>query len=133
MTVSSDDGEPFQMRTLVLAILLSSLALGDLEQKTENYVHLSEAVADSLVTYRVQPICPDDACTRCADAEVVLKVVVKRSGTVKQMTVVRAADSRLLEAALDAVKRWRYQRYILNGSPVEYETHATIKSWKCGT
>src|SRR5271167_473576 len=104
MTVSSDDGEPFQMRTLVLAILLSSLALGDLEQKPENYVHLSEAVADSLVTYRVQPIFPDDACPRCAAAEVVLKWVGKRSGTVNQMAVVRAAVSRRLEAALDAVK-----------------------------
>ena len=121
------------MRILVLAIVLSSLALGDLEQKTENYVHLSEAAGDRLVAYRVQPICPNDGCARCRDAEVVLKVVVKRSGTVKRVTVVRAADSRLAEAARNAVQQWRYERYMLNGSPVEYETHTTIKSWSCGT
>jgi hypothetical protein len=124
---------PFDMRVLVLAVLLGSLSLGDLERKGESRVHLSEGAGNSLVNYRVQPRCPGDSCTRCGEAEVVLKLVVRTSGTVKQITVVRARDSRLAEAAIDAVKHWRYERYILNGSPVEYETYTTIKSWMCGT
>jgi protein TonB len=121
------------MRVLVFAVLVGSLAWGDLEQKVESRVHVSETVGDSLIRYRVQPICPYLACTRCANAEVVLKLVLKKGGTVKQVSVVHAIDSALAEAALDAVKQWRYDRYVLNGSPVKYETHATIKSWKCGT
>jgi TonB family protein len=104
-----------------------------LEQKGESRVHVSEAVGNRLVTYRVRPTCPVDACTQCEEAVVVLKLVIKKNGTLKQITVVRAGDSRLAEAALDAVRQWRYGRYMLNGSPVEYETHTTIKSWMCGT
>jgi len=124
------------MRVLVFAALVSSLVWSDLEQKVENRVHLSETLGNSLVKYRIQPTCPYDACTRCANAEVAevaLKLVVKKGGTVEQVTVTRASNSRLAQAALDAVSQWRYERYVLNGSPVEYETHATIKSWKCGT
>jgi hypothetical protein len=120
------------MSVLVLAILLGSLALGDLERQGESRVHLSEGAGNRLVKYWVQPRCPDDSCTRCGDAEVVLKLVVKRSGAVKQITVVHAREARLAEAAIDAVKQWRYERYILNRSPVEYETYTTIKSWMCG-
>ena len=121
------------MRVLVLAVLLGSLALGDLERSGESRVHLSEGAGNRLVQYRVQPSCPYDSCTRCGDAEVVLKLVVRKSGTVKQITVVRARDPRLAEAALDAVQHWRYERYMLNGGPVEYETRTTIKFWTCKT
>lgn len=51
----------------------------------------------------------------------------------KQITVVRTPDPKLAEAARDAVKRWRYDRYVLDGSPVEYETHTTLQSWTCAT
>ena len=118
-----------EMRVIILAILLSSLAFGDLEQKGESRVHVSEAVGNRLVTHRVRPTRPDNAFTRCDGAEVALKVVIEKSGTLKQITVVRAGDSRLAEAALDAVRQWRYGRYRVNGSPVEYETYTTIKSW----
>jgi len=120
-----------EMRVIVLAVFLSSQAFVDLEQKGGSRVHVSEAVGNRLVRHRVQPTCPDNVCTRCDGAEVALKVVIKNGGTVKQITVVRASDSRLAEAALDAVTQWRYGRYRVNGSPVEYETHTTIKSWMC--
>jgi len=126
-------GVPSGMWSLVLTILLSALMLGDLEQRGDHRLHLSEAAGNLLVKYRVQPRCPDDSCTQCENAEVNLKLVVGKSGTVKQIAVVRAPDSRLAEAARDAVKQWRYERYLLNGSPVEYETYTTIKSWVCGT
>jgi TonB family protein len=132
--VSSEDGGiPFEMRVLVFVVLVGSLVRGDLGQKVQSRVHLSEIVGDSLAKRRLQPICPYDACTRCANAQVVLKLVVSKGGTVKQVTVARASNSMLAKAALDAVSQWRYEQYVLNGSPVEYDTHATIKSWKCGT
>jgi outer membrane biosynthesis protein TonB len=121
------------MRVLVLAILLCSLARGDLAQKGQSRVYVSEGVGNRLVTHRVRPTCPDEACSQCKDAEVVLKLVIRKIGTVKQITVMRAGDSRLAGAALDAVRQWRYGQYMFNGSPVEYETSTTVKSWMCGT
>ena len=122
-----------EMKVLALAVFLCSPALGDLEQKGESRVHLSEGVGNRLVTHRVRPTCPDEACSLCEEAEVILKLVIAKSGTVKQITVVRAGDSRLAGAALDAVRQWRYGRYKLNGGAVEFETYTTIKSWLCGT
>jgi hypothetical protein len=124
---------PLDMKVLVLAVLFGSLLFCDLERKGESRVRLSEGAGNRLVKYWVQPRCPDDSCVPCGDAEVVLQLVVGRSGTVKHVAMVRAPDSRLAEAAMNAVKHWRYERYVLNGSPVEYETYTTIKSWMCGT
>ena len=67
------------MRVLVLAILLCSLARGDLEQKGESRVHVSEGVGNRLVTHRVRPTCPDVACSQCEDMEVVLKLVISEN------------------------------------------------------
>jgi hypothetical protein len=47
------------MRVLVLAILLCSLARGDLGQKGQSRVYVSEVVGNRLVTHRVRPTCPD--------------------------------------------------------------------------
>src|SRR5262249_16340783 len=113
--------------------LLSSLTLSDLKQRDKHLLYLSEATGNRLVLHRVQPKCPDDFCSRCQNAEVQLMLVVGRSGIVKQITVVRTPDPKLAEAARDAVEHWRYERYILNGSPVEYQTHTTLKSWRCAT
>lgn len=121
------------MRGLVLLILLSSLLLGDLKQQSEHRLQMSEAAGNAHIKYRVEPRCPDDSCTECGDAEVNLKLVVAKSGGVKQISVVRTPNPKLGEAARNAVKQWRYDRYLLNGSPVEYETYTTIRSWRCGT
>lgn len=121
------------MRALVVTILLGSVLSGDLKQEGKSRLHISEGAGNNLITHRIQPICPDDACTLCKHAEVILRIEAKKSGTVNQVSVVRAGDSRLAEAALNAVKQWRYRRYIINGSPVEYETRTTMKSWACRT
>ncbi len=119
------------MKALILAVLLGSFALGGLEQKEAARVHMSEALANRLVAHRVQPVCPG-ACSLCEHAEVKLKLLVSKSGTVKRV-ILFSGDSRLAEAAIDAVKQWRYERYVLQGAVVEYETYTTVKSWLCKT
>lgn len=121
------------MRGLVLLILLGSLGFGALKQQGEHRLHMSEAAANRHIKYRVEPRCPYGSCAGCRDAEVNLKVVVAKSGAVREITVVRTPNPELGEAAKNAVRRWTYHRYLLNGSPVEYETYTTIRSWKCGT
>ena len=127
--VCGKEGVSRAMKVLIL-VLLGSFALGDLEQKEEcACVHISEALGNRLVAHRVQPVCPD-ACSLCEHAEVKLKLLVSKSGTVKRATPI-SGDWRLAEAATDAVKQWRYERYVLQGAPVEYETYTTVKSWLC--
>lgn len=121
------------MRVFVLTILFSSLVSGDLKQREEPRVHISEGAGNLRIQYRAEPKCPYNSCTKCGDAVVNVKLVVGESGSVKQVTVVRTPDRKLADAAENAIKQWRYKRYLLNGSPVEYETYTTIKSWVCGT
>lgn len=118
------------LATLVLGILSSSFPLGDLEQQMKApRVHVSERVASHLVINRVKPVCPI-ACSLCENAVVKLKLVISKSGTVRHVTVVRA-DSRLADAAAEAARLWRFKPYMLQGSPVEYETYASLSSWTC--
>jgi protein TonB len=44
---------------------------------------------------------------------------------VKELKVVSGPDQ-LQQAALDAVKNWRYRPYLLNGQPVEVRTIVNI-------
>ena len=117
------------MKALIFVALLGSFALGDLKQKQESHLHISETLGNRLVAHRVQPVCVG-ACSLCEHAEVKLKVLVSKSGALKSVTPLRG-DWRLAEAAIDAVEQWRYERYLLQGRPVEYETYTTVKSWLC--
>jgi len=118
------------LATLILGILSGSLPLGDLEYQMKALrVHVSDRVASHLVIRRVKPVCPI-ACSLCDHAEVKLKLVISKSGTVRHVTVVRA-DSRLADAAAEAARLWRFKPYMLQGSPVEYETYASLRSWTC--
>ena len=121
------------MRSLAFFVLFGSLALGDLKQPGEHRLHVAEAEGNRHVRHRVAPHCPEDICSDCAGAEVTVKVVVGKSGGVKEVQVVRTPNRKLGEGAREALRQWRYDRYLLNGSPVEYETYTTIRKWRCGT
>jgi protein TonB len=57
--------------------------------------------------------------------QVVLEAVISTSGTVSATRVLRGP--RLLRgAAVDAVRRWRYKPYLVNGSPVDVATIVTV-------
>jgi protein TonB len=51
------------------------------------------------------------------------KITVK--GQVEELKLV-SGDSLLAQAAMDAVRRWRYTPYSLNGQPIAKEARITI-------
>ena len=55
-----------------------------------------------------------------------MMVVVDERGKVTKARVT-SGDPVLAEAALDAVKQWRYKPYTLNGEPVEFETSIKVQ------
>ena len=54
-----------------------------------------------------------------------LKAVIDTDGTIKELSVVSGPEL-LQQAALDAVKQWRYRPYLLNGDPVEVGTTINV-------
>jgi TonB family protein len=79
----------------------------------------------ALVVQKVAPKYPDGALKAKLQGTVVLDVVVGLSGEVGQVAVV-SGDATLAQAAIEAVKQWKYKPYEVNGSPVEMETEVTF-------
>jgi protein TonB len=56
---------------------------------------------------------------------VVLQAMISKDGTIENLSVV-SGPMMLRQAALDTVKTWRYQPYLLNNVPVEVETTVNV-------
>src|SRR2546426_8536538 len=69
---------------------------------------------------RALPKYPDPARRAGLDGTVILLVVVEADGTVGEIDVIKNPDQRwgFDLAAIDAVKRWRYQPALMSGRPV---------------
>ncbi|OLB86431.1 MAG: hypothetical protein AUI17_04340 [Acidobacteriales bacterium 13_2_20CM_2_55_5] len=74
---------------------------------------------------RVQPLYPPLAKQARIQGQVVLRAVISRSGAIENLQVL-SGHPMLVQAAMDAVKQWRYRPYSLNGEAVEVETRVTV-------
>jgi protein TonB len=54
-----------------------------------------------------------------------LHAIIAKDGTVQQLEVM-SGHPLLVQAALDAVRQWRYQPTLLNGEPVEVDTTVDV-------
>jgi TonB family protein len=74
----------------------------------------------NLVASRV-PVYPEIAKMKGVEGNVVMQAIISKDGTVKQVHVTQG-DSRLRNAAMDAVYKWQYRPYRINGHPVDVAT-----------
>jgi periplasmic protein TonB len=56
---------------------------------------------------------------------VVLQATISKSGSIENLRVI-SGPPMLQQAAMDAVRSWRYKPYLLNGEPVEVETTINV-------
>jgi periplasmic protein TonB len=56
---------------------------------------------------------------------VVLQATISKSGSIQNLRVI-SGHPMLQQAAMDAVRSWRYKPYLLNGEPVEVETTINV-------
>ena len=61
------------------------------------------------VVKKVNPQYPEDARNEKVQGTVLLEVVVRKDGSVGQITPLRSDDDRLTEAAVAAVRQWRFE------------------------
>ena len=88
-------------------------------------VHVASAVmANNLVASRV-PAYPEVAKRERIEGPVVVQASISKDGFVDRAHVI-AGDPLLRSAALEAVHKWRYRPYLLNGRPVEVATTVTV-------
>ena len=83
--------------------------------------NISKGVMEGLLLNRVLPTYPPLALAMRVGGRVELQATISRSGTIENLRVM-SGPAVLQQAAIDAVKQWRYRPYLLNGEPVEVET-----------
>jgi protein TonB len=83
-------------------------------------------LAESRLRNRIEPQYPADALAAHRTGEVVLEVVVAEDGSVTSMRPL-SGDPLLATAAADAVRSWRYEPYLVQGHPAEFQTDVTVK------
>lgn len=82
-------------------------------------------VQESKLLVKVEPVYPDLAKRARVSGVVILQVTVNEAGEVYEAKVLRGHPM-LDEAAVDAVKQWRYSPTLLNGEPVPAMATVTV-------
>jgi TonB family protein len=88
-------------------------------------VRVDPAAMESRLTMSRVPAYPETAKVSRIQGQVVMQAIVSKDGTVKHLHVIQG-DSRLRSAAMEAVSKWRYRPYRLNGQPVDVATTITV-------
>lgn len=70
---------------------------------------------------KVPPVYPTEARRQHISGTVRLHAIIAKDGTVKNVEVLSGHPS-LVDAAMDAVRQWRYSPTMLEGEPVEVDT-----------
>ena len=89
-------------------------------------LRVSQGVLDGNKVKDVQPLYPNMARVAHVQGDVVLRATISKAGVIENLQVV-SGHPILIQAAMDAVKQWRYRPYLLNNEPVEVDTVITVK------
>ena len=88
-------------------------------------LNVSQGVSTGLLIKRVDPVYPPGALHLRIQGTVQLLATISKDGSITQVQVL-SGEKQLIAAAVDAVKRWKYKPYLLNGEPVEIQTQVTM-------
>jgi protein TonB len=88
-------------------------------------VNISAGVAVGMLLQKTTPIYPPIAKAARVSGTVVLQATISKTGLIENLRVI-SGPAMLQQAALDAVKTWRYRPYLLNNEPVEVETTVNV-------
>jgi TonB family protein len=78
------------------------------------------------IVKKTQPEYPFYARQQHIAGTVLLSAIISKQGTIADLDVVASPDASLTSSAIDAVKHWTYQPYLLNGQPTEVDTTITV-------
>jgi protein TonB len=88
-------------------------------------MRVASRVAEANLIHDVPPQYPREAGRERIEGTVVLMAVIGKDGSVLDLKV-ESGLPLLAQAAIEAVKQWRYKPYLSNGEPVEIDSRITI-------
>ncbi len=88
-------------------------------------MRIASRVAEANLIHDVAPQYPAEAGRARIEGTVVLMAVIGTDGSVQDVRV-ESGLPMLAQAAIDAVRQWRYKPYMIDGEPVEVDSRITI-------
>jgi len=88
-------------------------------------VHVGGAVQEGKLIFGPRPAYPRIAVMARIQGTVHIQAIIERDGTIGHLQVLSGSPM-LTNAALDAVRQWRYKPTLLNGEPVEVITEIDV-------
>ena len=95
-------------------------------ERSQPQAHVPADVMEKLVTHRVDPDYPEAARPAKLEGVIVLDVVVGRDGSVEDVRALNGPDV-LAQAAMEALRWWRFEPYRVDGKPVVVETTVAVE------
>ena len=89
------------------------------------FVRLKPELAEGLLADRVEPDYPDAARRAHIQGSVTLETLIGANGRVQQVTPV-SGNPQLADAAVNAVRQWRYKPFTVDGHKVPIRTQVTV-------
>jgi len=82
----------------------------------------NSTVTAGKIKSKIPPRYPDYARATQQSGTVVLSAMITKQGTIKNVVPLASPNITFTQAAVDAVKQWTYEPYLLNGQPTEVDT-----------
>jgi|GEM_PF-3574312 len=89
-------------------------------------VRVESSMIQPKLIKHVEPEYPAVAQTARVEGIVILEATIDKTGQVVETKILRSIPL-LDDAAVAAVKQWRYEPYMLNGAPVKFITTVTVR------
>jgi TonB family protein len=84
--------------------------------------HVPGVVLAGKIIEKQPPTYPEMARRNHIVGTVLLGAVIGKDGSVSSLAVIASPDESLSESAMDAVKHWKYEPYMLDGAPIPVAT-----------
>jgi protein TonB len=88
-------------------------------------VRVPSTIVAGMILQKTMPVYPPIAVAARQQGTVTLHAVISKTGAIENLRVA-SGPAMLQQAAVDAVRTWRYRPYLLNGEPVEVETEVNV-------
>jgi protein TonB len=88
-------------------------------------IRVSQGVTQGLLLKKVQPKYPKEARKQHVQGSVLLHAVIDKTGNIAELSLI-SGDPLLVKAAMDAVKKWRYRPYLIQGEPFKVLTEIMV-------
>jgi periplasmic protein TonB len=110
-----------------LALICLPVFLGAIDSYAQSptRIRVNGNVQRAKLIHEISPTYPEKAREDHVEGTVRLDIVIGTDGAIAQIEVL-AGDKRLVDAAVDAVRQWRYDRTYLRGKPVEVITTVDV-------